>query len=118
METSLCRDYILDDTLDKDTPNDDNGINGINDDENYNYDNNGNNDSNCHNDHNDYDNDNNYDNDNGDQMIMIVQAMHFGESFFLCEKAEFCECAQILICLHSVNPCLIYREELRFLKNH
>ena len=107
VETSLCRDYILDDTLDKDTPNDDNGINGINDDENYNYDNNGNNDCNCHNGHNDYDN------DNGDQM-MIFQAMHFGESFF-CEKAE---CAQILICLHSVNPCLIYREELRFLKNH
>ena len=119
METSLCRDYILDDTLDKDTPNDDNCINGINDDENCNYDNNGNNVCNCHNDHNDYDNDNNYDNDNGDQMIMTFQAMHFGESFFFfCEKAEFCECAQILICLHSLNPCLIYREELRFLKNH
>ena len=93
VETSLCRDYILDDTLDKDTPNDDNGINGINDDETYNYDNNGNNDCNCHNDHNDYDNDNNYDNDNGDQMIMIFQAMHFGKSFFFREKAEFCECA-------------------------
>ena len=117
METSLCRDYILDDTLDKDTPNDDNGINGINDDENCNYDNNGDNDCNFHNDHNDYDNDNNYDNDNGDQMIMMLQAMHFGESFF-CEKPGFCECAQILICLHSVSPCLIYREELRFLKNH
>ena len=22
------------------------------------------------------------------------------------------------MCLHSVNPCLIYREELRLLKNH
>ena len=80
VETSLCRDYILDDTLEKNTPNDNNGIN---DDENYNYDNNGNNGYNFHNDHNDYDNDNNYDNDNGDQMIMIFQAMHFGESFFL-----------------------------------
>ena len=113
----MCRDYILDDTLDKDTLNDDNGTNGINDDENCNYDNNGDNDCNFHNDHNDYDNDNNYDNDNGDQMIMIFQAMHFGESFF-CEKPGFCECAQILICLHSVSPSLIYREELRFLKNH
>ena len=37
--------------------------------------------------------------------------MDFGESF-VCEKAEFCESAQILICLHSVNPCLIYRGEL------
>ena len=43
--------------------------------------------------------------------------MDFGESF-VCKKAGFCESAQILICLHSVNPCLIYRGELRFLKNH
>ena len=86
VETSLCRDYILDD-------NGINGINGINDDENYNYDNNGNNDCNCHNDHNDYDNDNNYDNDNGDQMIMIFilenPSMHFGESFFFVKKLNF-----------------------------
>ena len=103
METSLFRDYILDDTLDNDTPNDDNGINDNNDDENYNHDNNRNNDCNQHNDHNDDDNRNNYDNDNGDQTMMIFQAMHFGESF-VCEKAEFCESTQILICLHGVNP--------------
>ena len=48
---------------------------------------------------------------------MIFEAMDFGESF-VCEKAEFRESAQILIRLHSVNPCLIYRGELRFLKNH
>ena len=110
METSLFRDYILDDTLDNDTPNDDSGINDImltkiiimriiei--------------------DHNNDDNDNNYDNSNVDQTIMIFQAMHFGESF-VCGKAEFCESAQILICLHGVNPSLIYRGELRYLKNH
>ena len=74
VETSLFREYILDDTLDKDTPNDDNGINGINDNENYNYDSNKNNDCNRHNDD---DNDNNYDNDNGNQTIVIFQAMHF-----------------------------------------
>ena len=48
---------------------------------------------------------------------MIFQAMHFREPF-VCEKVEFCESAQILICLHSVNPCLIYWRKLRFLKNH
>ena len=48
---------------------------------------------------------------------MIFEAMDFVESF-VCEKAEFCESAQILICLHSVNPCLIYKKKLRFLKNH
>ena len=107
VETSSFRDYILDDTLDNDTPNDDNGINNDSDNGNYNHDSNGNNDCNCHNDHNDDDdNDNNYDNDNGDQTIMIFEAMDFGESF-VCKKAEFCESAQILICLHSVNPCLI-----------
>ena len=42
--------------------------------------------------------------------------MHFREPI-VCEKAEFCESAQILICLHSVNPCLIYRRKLKFLKN-
>ena len=47
---------------------------------------------------------------------MIFEAVDFGESFVY-EKAEFCDRAQILICLHSVNPCLIYRGELRFLKN-
>ena len=35
--------------------------------------------------------------------------MHFG---------EFRESVQILICLYSVNPCLIYREELILLKDH
>ena len=117
VETSLFQDYILDDTLDNDTPNDDNFINNESDNGHYNHDSNGNNDCNRHNDHNDDDNDNNYDNDSGDQTIMIFEAVGFGESF-VCEKAEFCESAQILICLHSVNPCLIYRGELRFLKNH
>ena len=81
----------------------------------YNHGNNENNDRNHHNNHNDDDNDNNYDNNNGDQTIMIVQTMHFGEPF-VCEKAEFCESAQILIYLHSVNSCLIYRRKLRFWK--
>ena len=99
VETSFFRDYILDDTLNNDATNDDNGINDNNDDENYNHDNNGNNACNRHNDHNNDDNGNNYDNDNGDQTIMILQAMHFGESFVR-EKTEFCESAQILICLH------------------
>ena len=116
VETSSLRDYILDGTVDNDTPNDDNGINNDSDNGNHNHDSNGN-DCNRHNDHNDDDNDNNYDNNNGDQTIMKFEAMNFGESF-VCEKAEFCESAQILICLHSVNPCLIYRGELRFLKNH
>ena len=103
VETSSFGDYILDDTLDNDTPNDDNGINNDSNNGNYNHGSNGNNDCNRHNDHNDDDNDNNYDNDNGDQAIMIFEALDFGESF-VCEKAEFCESAQILICLHSVNP--------------
>ena len=49
--------------------------------------------------------------------MILFQAMHFGEPF-ICEKAEFFESAHIPICLHSVNPCLIYRRKLRFLKNH
>ena len=61
--------------------------------------------------------DNNYDNDNGYQTVMIFQAMHFGEPF-VCEKTGFCKNAQILMCLHTVNPCFIYRGRLRFLKNH
>ena len=43
--------------------------------------------------------------------------MHFGKPF-ICKKAAFCESAQILMCLHSVNLFLIFREDLRFLKNH
>ena len=73
----------------------------------------GNNDRNHHNDDNDDDNGNNYDNDNDDQTIMVFQVMHFGEPF-ACEKAEFCESAQILICLHSVSPCHIYQVKLSF----
>ena len=85
---------------------------------NYCYGNNENNDRNHHNNHNNDDNDDNYHNDNGDQTIMILfQAMHFGEPF-VCEKAEFFESAHILICLHSVNPCLFCGRKLRFLKNH
>ena len=42
--------------------------------------------------------------------------MDFGKSF-VCEQVESCESAQILIYLHTVNPCLIYRRGLRFLKN-
>ena len=113
----MFKDYILDGTLDNDTPNDDIDINDNSDDENYNHNNNGNNNCNRHNDHNYDNNDNNYDNGNGYQAIMIFEAMDIGESF-VCEKAKFSESAQILICLHSVNPCLIYRGKLRFLKNH
>ena len=82
---------------------------------NYHHGNNENNDRNHHNNHDD--NDGNCDNDNGDQTIMIFQAINFGEPL-VCEKAESCVSEQILICLHSVNPCLIYRRKLRFLKNH
>ena len=89
MKTSLFPDYVLDDTLDVDTPNGDNGINDNNDDENCNYDKNENNDSNHLNDNNnDDDNNNNYDNDNDDQTIMIFQTLHFVEPF-ICEKADF-----------------------------
>ena len=80
---------------------------------NYNHGTNESNDRNHHNNHNDDDNDNNYDNDNEDQIIMIFQAMDFREPFVY-EKAEFWENVQILICLHSVKPCLIYRRKLRF----
>ena len=121
METSLFKDYILVGTLDNDTPNGDNGINDrygdAYDDENYINDNDESNNHNHHNGYNDDNKDNNYDNDNCNQTIMIFQAIHFGEPF-PCEKTEFCESAQILMCLHSVNPCLIYRRGLRFLKNH
>ena len=117
METNLLVDYIPDDTLDNDTPNMDNGINDNDDYENYINDNNINNDCHHHNDHNDDDNDNNHDNNDGDQTIMIFQAMHLGESF-VSEKAKLCESTEILICLHSVNLCLVYKGDLRFLKNH
>ena len=121
METSLFQDNILDGTLDNETPNGDNGINenyddDDYDDENFINDNNWNNGCNHHNDYNDDDNDNNYDNDNGGQTIMMFHAIHFREPF-ACDKTGFCESAQILMCLHSVNPCLIYRGGLRFLKN-
>ena len=43
--------------------------------------------------------------------------MHSGEPFVY-EKTEFYEKAQMLMCFHSVNSCLIYRRELRLLKNH
>ena len=117
VETNLFPDYILDDTSDNDNLNGDKSINDMDDDENYINDNNRNNDCNHPNDHNDDDNDNNFDNDNGDQIIRILQAMHFREPF-VCDKAGFCESAQTLMCLHSVNPCLIYMGELRFMKNH
>ena len=120
METSLYQDYILDDTLDNDNPNADyiyDSYDDDYDDENYINDNNDNNDRNHHNDYNDNDNDNNFDNDNGNQTIVIIQAIHFGE-LFACEKTEFCKSAQVLMCLHSVNPCLIYRGGSRFLENH
>ena len=80
VETNLFQDYILDDTLDDETPNgdfiNDNYVDDY-DDENYINDNNGNNDRNNHNDYNDDDNDNNFDNDNCDQAIVIFQAIHF-----------------------------------------
>ena len=120
VETILFQDYILDDTFDNKTPNGDyinDNYDDDYDDENYVNDNNGNNDCNHHNDYNDDDNDNIFDNDNGNQTIVIFQAIRFGE-LFACENTEFCESAQILMFLHSVNPCLIYRRGLRFLKNH
>ena len=86
--------------VDNDTPNGDNDINDNDGDENQINDNNKNNDNNSHNDHSDYNNDSNYDIDNGDQTIMILQAIFFGEPL-VCEKAEFCESAQILMRLHS-----------------
>ena len=87
MKASFIQDFVLDGTLDDDTPDGDNGINDNNDDEIYNYDNNENNYSNHLNDNNNDDNDNNYDNDNDDQTTMIFQTMHFVEPF-ICEKAE------------------------------
>ena len=41
----------------------------------------------------------NYDNDNGAQTILILWAIFFGEPL-VCEKAEFCECVQMLMRLH------------------
>ena len=84
METSLLQNYILEGTLDNDTPSGDNRINDNYDvyddydDERYINDNNWNNNCNHHNDYNDDDNDNNYDSDNGNQTIMIFQAIHVG----------------------------------------
>ena len=54
VKASLFPDYILDDTLEDDTPDGDNGING-NNDENYNYNSNKNNDGNHVNDNSDDD---------------------------------------------------------------
>ena len=56
METILFPDYVLDDTLDDYTPDDDNGISDNNDDD---------------------DNDNNYDKDNDGKTMMMFQTMHF-----------------------------------------
>ena len=120
VETSLFQDYILGDTSDNETPNGDyinDNYDDDYDDESYITDNNGNNDYNHHSNYNHDDNDNNFDNDNGDQTMMIFQVIHFGK-LFACEKTGFCESAQILMCLPSVNLCLIYRGGLRFLKNH
>ena len=77
-------------------------VNDDNVDENRIIDNNQNDDHNDHIDHNDDDNDNNFDNNfgNGDQTIMILQAMHFGEPL-VCEKARFSESKQMLRRLHS-----------------
>ena len=77
VETDLLPDYILDYSLDNDTPNGDNGINDNDDCECYNNDNNGNNDLNHHNDHNDDNNDNNHDKDNGDHTIIILENLSF-----------------------------------------
>ena len=96
VKTNLYQDYILDDTLDNETPNGDYINDNYDDDdydENYINDNNGNDDRNQHNDEG---NNNNFENDIGDQT----------------------KSAQILMCLHSVNPCFIYRGALRFFKNH
>ena len=77
METILFPDYVLDDTLDDYTPDDDNGISDNNDDENYNYYNIENNSVDQLNDNNDDDNDNSYDKDNDGQTMMMFQTMHF-----------------------------------------
>ena len=121
VETSFFQYYILDDTLDNETPND-NYINDNYEDDyddeiyvNDNNNNNNNNDRNHYNDYNHDDNDNKFDNDNLDQTVVIFQAIHFGELFAF-EKTEFCESALILMCLHSVNPGLFYGRGLRFLK--
>ena len=71
VDTSLFPDYILDDTLDNDTPN---GCNGISDniDEKHDHDNIENNNVNLYNNNCD-DNDSNFDNVNGDQTIMMFR---------------------------------------------
>ena len=102
-------DYVLDDTLDDDAPDDDNGINDNNDDENYNYYNNENNGGDQLNDNNDDENANNYDNDNDGQAIMIFQTIYFLFTHVYVNR-------QILVCLHSVNPCLIYSKVETFEK--
>ena len=81
VETSLFQECILDNALDNDTPNGDNGIKDNDDDQNYINDNNGNNDHNHHHDYNDGDHDKNYHNDNEDQRKMNFKTMHFGEPF-------------------------------------
>ena len=96
VKTSLFPDYVLEDTWDDDNPDDDNGINDINDGENYNYDNNDNNDGYHLNDNNDGGNDNNYDSNNDDQTIMIFQTIHFLFTRVYGHR-------EVLVCLHSVN---------------
>ena len=65
------QEYVLDDTLDDDNPDGDNGINANNDDESYTYDDNKNNDGNHLNCNNVDDDGNNDDNDNGDRTVKI-----------------------------------------------
>ena len=63
VKTSLFQNYILDDTLDKDTPDDENDFNENNDDDNDNHHDAGNNDDNNH----------------GDQTT-ICQTIHFNRA--------------------------------------
>ena len=95
MKSSFFPDYILDDTLDDDASDGDNSIND-NDDENYDY-NSINNDGNHLND-NDDSYDSKYNNGNDDPTTMISHLI------FVHVYVH----RQILICLHSVNACLIY----------
>ena len=115
--------YILDDILDDDTTDNDNGIIDKNDAENYDHDNSKNNDGNNHNDNNDDDNDGNYDNDNGDLTIMIFQAIHFGETY-ICQTSEFSAhthiCMHKFVCTHVFivwNPFLLIEGAVIFQKS-
>ena len=86
------QEYVLDDTLDDDIPDGDNGINANNDDESYTYDDNENNAGNHLNCNNVDDNGNNDDNDNGDRIVMIFA---FCRTFCMWNSWIFAICSYI-----------------------